>query len=110
MDKYIYATNLIKNIDAILAKNPPRGNGKSTGDVVVRAALGVTKQMVQDELKVGEVRPVVHAHWIEHEADFGESLYCECSNCHDSTGIDCTRFCGACGAIMDEQTIKVQDC
>lgn len=109
MDKYINATNLIKNIDTALAKTPPRGNDKSTGDVVVWVALSVTKQMVQDELKVGEVRPVVHAHWIEHEADFGESLYCECSNCHDSTGIDCTRFCGACGAIMDEPTIKVQD-
>lgn len=57
----------------------------------------------------GEFRRVVHAHWIEHEADFGESLYCECSSCHNSTGIDCTLFCGACGAIMDEQTIKVKD-
>lgn len=110
MDKYINATNLIKNIDAALAKTPPRGNGKSTGDVVIRAALGVTKQIVQDELKTGEFRPVVHAHWIRHETDFGESLYCECSSCHDSTGIDCTRFCGTCGAIMDESTISVQDC
>lgn len=110
MDKYINATNLIKNIDTALAKTPPRRNGKSTGDVVVWVALSVTKQMVQDELKVGEVRPVVHAHWIDHEADFGESLYCECSSCHDSTGIDCSRFCGACGAIMDEPTVMVQDC
>lgn len=109
MDKYINATNLMKNIDTALAKTPSRGNGKSTGDIVIWVALGVTKQMVQDELKVGEVRPVVHAHWIEHEADFGEPLYCECSSCHDSTGIDCTRFCGACGAIMDEQTVKVKD-
>ena len=30
MDKYINATNLIKNIDTALAKTPPRGNGKST--------------------------------------------------------------------------------
>lgn len=110
MDKYVNATNLMKNIDTALAKTPPRGNGKFTGAILIWVALGVTKQMVQDELKVGEVRPVVHAHWIEHEADFGESLYCECSSCHDSTGIDCSRFCGACGAIMDESTVMVQDC
>lgn len=103
MDKYINATNLIKNIDAILAKNPPRGNGKSTGDVVVRAALGVTKQMVQDELKVGEVRPVVHAHWIEHFEDFGESFFVECSACHSSKNVDESKFCPDCGAVMDEE-------
>lgn len=110
MDRYINATNLIKNIDVILAKNPPRGNGKSTGDVVVRAALGVTKQMVQDELKVGEVRPVVHAHWVRID---GSHKCSKCgSNCIEKDdewidvqfGCDPVLFCPRCGAVMDEPT------
>lgn len=73
-------------------------------------AMQYTKSILEKEMSAGgEFRRVVHAHWIEHEADFGESLYCECSSCHNSTGIDRTLFCGACGAIMDEQTITVKD-
>jgi hypothetical protein len=107
MDKFINATRLIGILDSALACPRDRGNAKSIGNMVMQC----TKLILEKEISAGgEFRRVVHAHWIEHEADFGESLYCECSSCHDSTGIDCTRFCGACGAIMNEQTIKVQDC
>ncbi len=106
MDKFINATRLIGILDSALACPRGRGNAKSIGNMVMQC----TKLILEKEISAGgEFRRVVHAHWIEHEADFGESLYCECSSCHDSTGIDCTRFCGACGAIMDEQTVKVKD-
>lgn len=36
----------------------------------------------QDEIQHREFRPVVHAHWIEHFEDFGESFFVECSACH----------------------------
>lgn len=101
MDKYINATNLIKNIDAALAKSPPRGNGKSTGDVVIRAALGVTKQMVQDELKTGEVRPVVHAHWIKN----AWGSHCSICDYCDSEWTN-FKFCPFCGATMDEPEVN----
>lgn len=109
MDKFVNATRILDSIDAALKVVPPRANGKSERFLTNFVTLGVVKNMIQDEIQHCEFRPVVHAHWIEHEADFGESLYCECSSCHDSTGIECKLFCGACGAIMDEQTITVKD-
>lgn len=109
MDKFINATKILDSIDAALKAVPPRANGKSEKFLTNFVTLGVLKNMIRDEIQHREFRPVVHAHWIEHEADFGESLYCECSSCHDSTGIECKLFCGACGAIMDEQTITVKD-
>lgn len=109
MDKFVNATKILDSIDAALKAVPPRANGKSERFFTNFVTLGVLKNMIQDEIQHREFRPVVHAHWIEHEADFGESLYCECSSCHDSTGIECKLFCGACGAIMDEQTITVKD-
>lgn len=109
MDKFVNATKILDSIDAALKAVPPRANGKSEKFLTNFVTLGVLKNMIQDEIQHREFRPVVHAHWIEHEADFGESLYCECSSCHDSTGIECKLFCGACGAIMDEQTITVKD-
>ena len=109
MDKFVNATRILDSIDAALKAVPPRANGKSERFLTNFVTLGVVKNMIQDEIQHREFRPVVHAHWIEHEADFGESLYCECSSCHDSTGIECKLFCGACGSIMDEQTITVKD-
>lgn len=106
MDKFVNATRLIGVLDSALARPKVRGNAKSIGGM----AMQYTKSILEKEMSAGgEFRRVVHAHWIEHEADFGESLYCECSSCHDSTGIECKLFCGACGAIMDEQTITVKD-
>lgn len=109
MDKFVNATKILDSIDAALKAVPPRANGKSERFLTNFVTLGVLKNMIQNEIQHREFRPVVHAHWIEHEADFGESLYCECSSCHDSTRIECKLFCGACGAIMDEQTITVKD-
>lgn len=108
MDQYINATHLMASIDAALARPLPRGNAKSMQDLVSRITLSVVKQMVQEELKTGEFRPVVHAHWIEHWEDFGESLYSECSHCHDTTNTDYGNFCNMCGAIMDEPREKAQ--
>ena len=110
MEKYINATRLIGVLDSAIARTMARGNAKSIDDMWCDMAMQYTKRILEEEISAGgEFRRVVHAHWIEHEADFGESLYCECSSCHNSTGIDCTLFCGASGAIMDEQTIKVKD-
>lgn len=110
MDKFVNATRLIGVLDSAIARPRVRGNAKSIGGMWCDMAMQYTKSILEKEMSAGgEFRRVVHAHWIEHEADFGESLYCECSSCHNSTGIDCTLFCGACGAIMDEQTIKVKD-
>lgn len=110
MDKFVNATRLIGVLDSAITRPRVRGNAKSIDDMWCDMAMQYTKRILEEEISAGgEFRRVVHAHWIEHEADFGESLYCECSSCHNSTGIDCTLFCGACGAIMDEQTIKVKD-
>lgn len=109
MDKFVNATKILDSIDTALKQFRLVRNGKSERFLTNFVTLGVLKNMIKNEIQHREFRPVVHAHWIEHEADFGESLYCECSSCHDSTGIECKLFCGACGAIMDEQTITVKD-
>lgn len=109
MDKFINATHLIQTLE----DTKPLIDNSSVSvfqKTVCKMTLNGAIQYMQEEMAAGgEFRRVVHAHWIEHEADFGESLYCECSSCHDSTGIECKLFCGACGAIMDEQTITVKD-
>ena len=46
---------------------------------------------------------MVHAHWIEHFEDFGESFFVECSACHSSKNVDESKFCPDCGAVMDEE-------
>lgn len=51
------------------------------------------------ELPEGELEPVVHAHWIEHDDDLGLSV--ECSACHIETCGKSPR-CPNCGAHMDE--------
>ena len=52
--------------------------------------------------KMDDVRPVVEAHWIYHEDDYGD--YYECSNCHDEYVVYesdmCWKHCPNCGAEM----------
>lgn len=103
MDKFVNATRLLDKLDVDIKM-------LDNYHIWEASAISYMEKTINEVIENGgEFRPVVHAHWIEHEADFGESLYCECSSCHDSTGIDRTRFCGACGAIMDEQTVKIKD-
>lgn len=56
-----------------------------------------------DEVPAADVRPVVKAHWIYHEDDYGD--YYECSHCHDEyvvyEGDMCWRYCPTCGAEME---------
>ena len=98
MEKYINATRLIGVLDSAIARTMARGNAKSIDDMWCDMAMQYTKRILEEEISAGgEFRRVVHAHWIEHEADFGESLYCECSSCHNSTG---TVHCSAVPAVL----------
>lgn len=64
------------------------------------------EQLAQIGKKPGDtmddVRPVVKAHWIYHQDDYGD--YYECSHCHDEyvvyEGDMCWKFCPTCGAEM----------
>lgn len=51
-------------------------------------------------IPAADVRPMVRAHWIYHEDDYGD--YYECSNCHDEyvvyEGDMHWKFCPTCGA------------
>lgn len=103
MDKFVNATKILDSIDAALKAVPPRANGKSERFLTNFVTLGVLKNMIQDEIQHREFRPVVHAHWIEHFEDFGESFFVECSACHSSKNADESKFCPDCGAVMDEE-------
>ena len=104
MDKFVNATRLIGVLDSALARPRVRGNAKSIGGMWCDMAMQYTKSILEKEMSAGgEFRRVVHAHWIEHEADFGESLFVECSACHSSKNIDESKFCPDCGAVMDEE-------
>lgn len=71
---------------------------------VCKMTLNGAIQYMQEEMAAGgEFRRVVHAHWIEHFEDFGESFFVECSACHSSKNIDESKFCPDCGAVMDEE-------
>lgn len=100
MDQYINTTHLIDTIDTVLAKLPPRGNAKSTQDLVLRATLCGVKQVIQGELLDGDFRPVIHAHWIRQFTDFNGNPHARCSKCN-GIFIGEERFCCRCGAIMD---------
>lgn len=56
------------------------------------------------KLPAADVRPVVKAHWIYHEHDYGD--YYECSHCHDEyvvyEGDMCWKHCPTCGAYMEK--------
>lgn len=104
MDKFVNATRLIGVLDSALARPRVRGNAKSIGGIWCDMAMQYTKSILEKEMSAGgEFRRVVHAHWIEHEADFGESFFVECSACHSSKNIDESKFCPDCGAVMDEE-------
>lgn len=62
-----------------------------------------------------DVQPVVHAHWIRTALDYGNKGYIRCSNCgadfslpvHKMQGFY-QRYCGMCGAKMDEdETVEL---
>lgn len=61
-----------------------------------------------------DVEPVVHAHWIRTAIDYGNIGYIRCSNCgadfslpvHKMQGFY-QRYCGTCGAKMDEEKNEV---
>lgn len=51
-----------------------------------------------------EAEPIKHAHWIIN-GDWGE-----CSSCHEASKLSVMEhkdYCPACGAIMDEEVIKL---
>lgn len=57
-----------------------------------------------DRVPSADVRPVVKAHWIYHEHDYGD--YYECSHCHDEYVVYerdmYWKHCPNCGADMTE--------
>lgn len=79
MEKYINATRLIGVLDSAIARTMARGNAKSIDDMWCDMAMQYTKRILEEEISAGgEFRRVVHAHWIEHFEDFGESFFVEC--------------------------------
>lgn len=51
-----------------------------------------------------EAKPIIHAHWII------DGEWAECSGCHEDEKIAVLvhkDFCPACGAIMDEEAIRL---
>lgn len=100
MDKFVNATRLIGVLDSAIALPKARGNAKLWCDM----AIQYTKRILEEEMAAGgEFHRVIHAHWIEHFEDFGESFFVECSACHSSKNIDKSKFCPNCGAVMDEE-------
>lgn len=100
MDKFVNATRLIGILDSAIASPRARGNTK----MWCYMAMQYTKRILEEEMSAGgEFRRVVHAHWIEHFEDFGESFFVECSACHSSKNADESKFCPDCGAVMDEE-------
>jgi hypothetical protein len=100
MDKFVNATRLIGVLDSAIALPKARCNAKLWCDM----AMQYTKRILEEEISAGgEFRRVVHAHWIEHFEDFGESFFVECSACHSSKNVDESKFCPDCGAVMDEE-------
>lgn len=104
MDKFVNATKILDSIDAALKAVPPRANGKSVREIPYEFCYARRTQKYDSrEIQHREFRPVVHAHWIEHFEDFGESFFVECSACHSSKNADESKFCPDCGAVMDEE-------
>ena len=98
MEKFINATHLIQTLED--TKPLIDNSSVSAFQKTVEGAI----QYMQEEMAAGgEFRQVVHAHWIEHFEDFGESFFVECSACHSSKNIDESKYCPDCGAVMDEE-------
>lgn len=103
MDKFVNATRLIGVLDSAIARLMAK-TLKSIDDMWCDMVMQYTKRILEEEMSAGgEFRRVVHAHWIEHFEDFGESFFVECSACHSSKNVDKSKFCPDCGAIMDEE-------
>lgn len=103
MDKFVNATRLIGVLDSAIARLMAKSL-KSIDDMWCDMVMQYTKRILEEEMSAGgEFRRVVHAHWIEHFEDFGESFFVECSACHSSKNVDKSKFCPDCGAIMDEE-------
>ena len=70
-------------------------------DAVERLNLEYDLDLIKYNLygvPAADVRPVVHAHWID------EGLHQTCSACGFIHYTDCTyKFCPNCGAVMDEE-------
>ena len=67
-------------------------------DMVVDDGMVVTV-LDKDDLEsvpTADVRPVIHAHWIEHE------MYCICNSCN-ALATAYFNYCPFCGAKMDEE-------
>lgn len=79
MDKFINATHLIQTLEdtKLLIDNSPVSAFQKT---VCKMTLNGAIQYMQEEMAAGgEFHRVIHAHWIEHFEDFGESFFVECS-------------------------------
>lgn len=103
MYKFVNATRLIGVLDSAIARLMAKSL-KSIDDMWCDMVMQYTKRILEEEMSAGgEFRRVVHAHWIEHFEDFGESFFVKCSACHSSKNVDKSKFCPDCGAIMDEE-------
>lgn len=97
MDRYINATRLLDKLDADIKMLDNYHTWEAS-------AISYMERTINEVIENGgEFRPVVHAHWIEHFEDFGESFFVECSACHSSKNVDESKFCPDCGAVMDEE-------
>ena len=78
-------------------------------DAFTGADAGSDFADIIDHAKTIDSAPVVHAHWIRTAIDDGNKGYIRCSNCgadfslpvHKMQGFY-QRYCGSCGAKMDE--------
>ena len=58
------------------------------------------------EFPAADVRPVVHAHWVNVRQEGVCSWTAECSNCwtrNDIPPVVSAHYCPSCGAVMDEE-------
>lgn len=84
-----------------------RKDSRSLQKTVLNLALQYAKEAV-DAIPDADVKPVVHAHWID---TYGHSLFecsaCECEFSDSILLLDHTsefpNYCPNCGAIMDEE-------
>lgn len=97
MDKFVNATRLLDKLDVDIKM-------LDNCHTWEESAISYMERTINEVIENGgEFRPVVHAHWIEHFEDFGESFFVECSACHSSKNADESKFCPDCGAVMDKE-------
>jgi len=59
-----------------------------------------------DDIHAADVRPVVHAHWVDVRQEGVCAWTAECSNCwtrNDIPPVELAHYCPSCGAVMDEE-------